>query len=268
VLVGVGGAVVSSTQCINPATGLPITSASNPGSVLNGIVVFSTDNSAIARFTEGGAANAGTTINLGVTSTASQVVRDCGAFSGGGTVSPFTISSPFVGNLDPYFGGCTTATATYRGVAAGTANISAAFIPFLPGASSLRSSLTGTTTSAIGAGLAAVNFFAPGQGPASTFRTLQVADVAPSGNVQLARGCNNVSPTVSESVSAYAARVSPTSAVISIFQYNTATNSFAGAPGPSAPASAQAVADLASVTRLTPVFVCVSAPATLAQPAI
>jgi hypothetical protein len=150
----------------------------------------------------------------------------------------------------------------------GTANIAATFIPFLPGATQFVSSLTGSTTSGVGAGLAALNFFQPGIGPSSTHRTLQVAGVATTGNVNLARGCNNVSPTVSESVTAYLARVTPSAAVISIFQYNTATNSFAGAPGPSAPASAQAVADLASVTRLTPVFVCVNAPAVLAQPAI
>jgi len=271
VVLGAAGTLTSAAgQCINPTTGLAITTASNPGSSLNGIVVFRTDNTAIARFDEAGQATGGTTLGAGVSSTASEVVRDCGAFSGGGTFSPFTITNTTVGNLAPYFGGCTTVTARYRGVVAGTANIAAAFIPFLPGANSFVSSLTGTTSTALGAGLSNLNFFAPGVGPASTVRTLQVADVAPAttSTVNLARGCNNVSPTVSESVTAYLARVAPTAAVISIFQYNTATNSFAGAPGPSAPASAQAVADLTTVTRLTPVFVCVNAPAVLTQPAI
>jgi hypothetical protein len=266
---GTGGIVVQAGACINPTTGLALTSASNPGSALNGVVIFRTDNSAIARFADAGQANAGTTLGLGVTGTATEVIRDCGAFSGGGVFTPFTITNTVVGNLAPFFGGCTTATATYRGVAAGTANIAAAFVPFLPGANQFVSQLSGTSSSALGAGLANLNFFAPGlQSGASTFRTLQVSDVAPSGNINLARGCNNVSPTVSEAASAYAARVSPASIVLSIFQYNTATNSFAGAPGPASPASAAAVADLTSVTRLTPVFVCVTGPGTLAQPAI
>jgi hypothetical protein len=62
------------------------------------------------------------------------------------------------------------------------------------------------------------------------------------------------------------ARVTPASVVIATWQHNAATNTFAGAPGPASPASAAAVADLTSVTRLTPVFVCVTAAATLAQP--
>jgi len=223
----------------------------------------------VSPLTSTGAATAGTTLNLGVTSTASQVIRDCGAFSGGGVFSPFTLQNTQVGSLQPYFGGCQTATATYQGVLAGEANISATFVPYLPGATNLNLSFAGISTSAsFGAGLANANFFAPGIGPANTFRTLQVADVAPTGNINLARGCNNVSPTVTESATAYAARVSPASIVISIFQYNTATNSFAGAPGPASPASAAAVADLSGVTRLTPVFVCTNAPGTLAQPAI
>jgi hypothetical protein len=45
----IGGTVSITSACINPTTGLTITTASNPGSSLNGIVVFATDNSAIAR---------------------------------------------------------------------------------------------------------------------------------------------------------------------------------------------------------------------------
>jgi hypothetical protein len=81
------------------------------------------------------------------------------------------------------------------------------------------------------------------------------------GDVQLARGCNNVSPTVSEAASAYAARVNPSGALVAIWEHQAATNTFRGwSPAAGAPN------DLAAVTRLRPVFVCVSGPATLAQP--
>jgi len=99
-----------------------------------------------------------------------------------------------------------------------------------------------------------------------TVTTLQVAGAVDTGAVQLVRGCNNVSPTVTEGAASYAARVTPAGAVNSIFEYQTATNTFRGAPGPSAPASAQAVADLQTVTRLRPVFICLNAAATLNQP--
>ena len=40
---------------------------------------------------------------------------------------------------------------------------------------------------------------------ATQTRVLEVIGAAPSGDINLVRGCNNVTPTVSESVSAYAA---------------------------------------------------------------
>ena len=75
------------------------------------------------------------------------------------------------------------------------------------------------------------------------------------------RGCNNVTPTVTESVAAFAARVSPAGALVSIWEHQPGTTSFrAYSPQAGAPS------DLTQVTRLRPVFVCVSSPATLNQP--
>jgi len=159
----------------------------------------------------------------------------------------------------------------YVGVQQGTAEIAALFIPDLPGATT--GTLGGAFNTILGGG--SPNFFNTGTGgfgSLSSFiqRTIQVtaAPAATTQTLQLARGCNNITPTVTESVTAYIARVSPTSAVNSVFQFNTAANTFAGAPGPGAPAGAAAVADLAGVTRLTPVFVCVSQAATLTQPVV
>src|SRR5262249_54652040 len=118
----------------------------------------------------------------------------------------------------------------------------------------------------VGSGLAAINFFAPGIGPSVSVAVLQVAGVPPTGNVNLVRGCNNITPTVTESVAAHQARINPPNVVIATWQHNAATNAFAGAPGPASPASAAAVADLTTVTRLVPVFDCVTGPAVLQQP--
>lgn len=266
----IGGA----STCIDPATGLPILSSALLGSALNGIVVFTMQDTSIAAFTDQTQANAGVTLNTGVTNTANQVIKACGAFSGGasssGTAGTFGYTNP-TGALTPYFGGCNTATATYRGLVAGQTNIAATFIPFLPGAQGLLSVPFGFTSStAFGVQLQSNNFFAPSTSPATVFRTLQVAGAAPATTqtINLVRGCNNVTPTVTESASAYAARVTATNAVIAVWEHQAANNTFRGAPGAAAPASAQAVADLASVTRLQPVFVCVNAAATLTQPVI
>jgi hypothetical protein len=103
-----------------------------------------------------------------------------------------------------------------------------------------------------------------GFGQATSFastRALEVIGAAPVGDVQLARGCNNVSPTVSEAASAYAARVNPAGALVALWEHQAATNTFRGwSPAAGAPN------DLAAVTRLRPVFVCTSGAATLAQP--
>jgi hypothetical protein len=256
------------TTCIDPSTGRVITSFSDAGSVLNGIVVFSVDNTAIAQFVEPGIANAGTTLQTGVVATASQVIRECGAFSGQRNTTPFSLVGGFAAEpIANFFGGCQTATATLRGINPGSTNVAASFVPFLPGAASAIDPRFGTTlTTQLGAAIAQSNFFAPAIGNSTSIATLQVAGVAPTGNIDLVRGCNNVTPTVSEAASAYAARVTPANAVIAIWEHQAATNTFRGAPGAGSPASAQAVADLTNVTRLRPVFVCVNAAAQLAQP--
>src|SRR5262249_26481804 len=159
-----------------PTTGRVISFFTDPGSQLNGFVVFTTADTAIARFQEAGAANSGTTLNTGVTSTAQQVVRECGAFSGGRhTLNPFRLAAASAAApLASFFGGCTSATATLLGDNPGSVNIAAAFIPFLPGAAASIGAFAGVSSSlAAGSGLAAINFFAPGIGPSVSVATLQ-----------------------------------------------------------------------------------------------
>src|SRR5262249_31116723 len=52
-----------SSTCVDPTTGRVISFFTDPGSQLNGFVVFTTADTAIARFQEAGAANSGTTLN-------------------------------------------------------------------------------------------------------------------------------------------------------------------------------------------------------------
>ena len=140
----------------------------------------------------------------------------------------------------------------------GTTNITATFVPDLPGAFGSAAGLTGPVAALFG------QFGAAGAGGnfSTSSRTLEVLAPAPSGAVALSRGCNNVSPTVSEAASAYAARVTPAGALVAIWEHQAATNTFRGfSPQAGAPS------DLAAVTRLRPVFVCVSGAATLDQPA-
>jgi hypothetical protein len=249
--------------CVDPATGLPITVGANPGSILNGIVVFTIDNTAIARFNQvlgTITATGATPLNQGVFATANQVAQLCGAFSGGSTTIFQNIggaSSP----LAAFFGGCTQAVTTYLGVEQGVANVSATFIPFLPGVSTLTSAITGTSSGfALGPGFQGFNFFAPGIGPASTFRQLQVAGAAPATTQRLVPGCNNVVAPANETVAQVAARVDPASAAISIWKQVPGTVMFMGAPvSGTVPAG---VANLTNVNALDAIFICVSARAT------
>jgi hypothetical protein len=248
--------------CVDPATGLPITVGANPGSILNGLVVFTIDNTAIARFNESASvtASAGTTLNVGTFATAGQVAKLCGAFSGGSTAVFQNIggaSSP----LAAFFGGCTQVATTYLGVEQGATNVAAAFIPFLPGVTTLTSAITGTSSGfALGPGFQSFNFFAPGIGPASTFRVLQVAGAAPATTQTLVPGCNNVVAPANETVAQVAARVDPASAAVSIWKQVPGTVQVQGAPvGGNVPAG---VANLTNVNALDAIFVCVTARAT------
>ncbi len=146
-----------------------------------------------------------------------------------------------------FFGGCESASAQYVGVAPGTTNVSATFVPDLPGA-----------------GTQFAPFF-PGQfsgvsNPTATV-ALSVTGVAPTGNVQLVRGCNNITPTVTEDAATYAKRIDPAAALVALWEYQAGTNTFKGwSPQAGAPN------DLTTVTRLKPIFICVSSAATLSQP--
>jgi hypothetical protein len=230
--------------CVDPNTGAPISVTA--GSVLNGTVVFTIDNTAIASWT--GAqptATAGApSSTTGFTTTANQTATRCGIF-GVSTAGP----------LGTFFGGCASASAQYRGNVPGVTGVTATFIADLPGSfgQSTVSTLAPNVTALLG-------LFGPGFNAVSS-RALEVIGAAPSGVVQLARGCNNVSPTVTEDSAKYAARVTPSSALVAIWEHQAATNTFKGwSPQTGAPN------DLAGVTRLRPVFVCVSAAATLDQP--
>lgn len=258
---------ITNTPFLDPVTGLPL--LLNTGSILNGSVIFTIDNTAIARFVGSGLSTLGTTTTPGVTNTVSAVASTsdtvivrCGTLAQSLAVGVAGTVQASVSGLAPFFGGCRTASVGYRGIVAGSANITATFVPDLPGAvNSGNLAGLGLTTAAF-TGFSSLNF--GGFSPSSITRQLQVLDAPVVGNINLVRGCNNVSPTVTESVSAFIARAQNTT-VISVFEYQAATNTFLGAPGPGAPAGAPG--DLAGVTRLRPVFICVTGPGTLNQPA-
>ncbi len=261
--------LIPAGACVDVTTGAVITAVPS-SSVLNGTVLFSIDNTAIARWT--GAPVSGSPITAppaaspaatGFTTSPNQVAVRCGFFSTGtGTTNAFGnsvagIFLPFPGSLSQFFGGCTSVQAQYIGVAPGTATVSAQFIPDLPGALANVPFLTTSST-------APVNplFGFIGAGNIVSTRTLEVTGAAPSGKVDLTRGCNNVSPTVTEAAADYAKRISPSGALVAIWEHQAATNTFRGwSPQAGAPN------DLAQVTRLRPIFICVSGSATLDQPA-
>jgi hypothetical protein len=258
----VTGAAV--TACVDPATGTFITSIPS-SSVLSGTVLFSIDNTAIARWT--GAPVSGSPITTppaagaapsvtGFTTSANQVAVRCGFFPTLANPNATAISSfflPFPAGLSQFFGGCQSAQAQYEGVAPGAAVVSAQFIPDLPGGLAPIGFIGGAQFNPLfGNFVGATNL--------TSTRTLEVTGAAP--RVELARGCNNVSPTVTEAAADYAKRVSPAGALVAIWEHQAATNTFRGwSPAAGAPS------DLAQVTRLRPVFICVSGPATLDQPA-
>jgi hypothetical protein len=264
----------ATTICIDPTTGLPI--AINLGSVLNGSVVYTIDDSSIATWAAAAptASTATPSSTAGFQTNANQAVVRCGFFPT--TTLPSAGFPSTTGGLANFFGGCETTQATYLGKVAGFTNISATFIPDLPGAYGNASGFIGSTAgialppgvagvgnspSSVAASLGALAGQYANTGNPTSIRALEVVGAAPVGDVQLARGCNNVSPTVTESSSAYAARVNPSAALVAIWEHQAATNTFRGwSPAAGAPN------DLPGVTRLKPVFVCVSGPAALAQP--
>ncbi|MBI2761831.1 MAG: hypothetical protein HYX51_10455 [Chloroflexi bacterium] len=248
-----GTVVQGGLACIDPTTGLPI--AFTTGSILNGNVVFTISNPEIATWVNAqpNTSQPAPSATGGFVATASQVVVRCGFFPTTG--APATGVPGTTGPINNFFGGCDSASAQYRGLRPGVTQITATFVPDLPGA-------FGSGVAGLSPSIAALLGLFQGSGNPSVTRTLEVVAAPASGTVQLARGCNNVSPTVSESTTAYAARVTPQAALVAIWQHQAATNTFNGfSPQPAAPN------DLASVTRLRPVFVCVTGPASLDQPA-
>jgi hypothetical protein len=248
--------------CIDPTTGLPISSSA--GSWLNGAVAFTIENTAIARFNEAAAAGAttGTTINTGVFTSAGQVIKSCGAFSAGISTAVPLLQAGQVASLAPFFGGCLTVATTYVGVEVGSTAIAATFIPFLPGAANFQSALFGTSGVAFGAGLTGLNFFAPGIGPANSFQILQVAGAAAATTQTLVPGCNNVVAPATENITQLTARVDPQSAAASFWKQVPGTVQFQGAPAAGGTAVPAGVANLTGVTALDAIFVCVTARAT------
>lgn len=286
----------ANSLCLDPTTGGILTAAL--GSILNGTVFFTIADPTIAAWVDPQptATQAAPSSTAGFVRTASQVAVRCGFFPT--TTSPFTTFGtatagaffPGQSNLISYFGGCDSASATYRGLAPGMTLVTATFVPDLAGAFGAATPLLGSpqpfgqgfTTVGLPATVAPLLGLFAGANQPTASAVLTVIGAAPAGTVPLtsvppaaaatvsvsvATGCNNVTPTVTEPVQMYAARVRPPSALVAIWEHQAATNSFRGAPGPGAPATAQAVADLTTVTRLRPVFVCVSMPATLDQPA-
>jgi hypothetical protein len=298
---GVTG-IVGGGFCLDPASGQVL--AANIGSILNGTVFFTIDDPSIATWVSAQptATQPAPSSTAGFVTTAQQTAVRCGFFpttslpfstvnTGSNVTSAFPPGSP----LSSFFGGCESASATYRGLAPGMTRITATFVPDLPGASGagvpalpfgqpfltstpflglpstvspLLGQFAGASQPSATAVLSVIGAAPAGTVPlASTAATTPTTAAAATVSIAAATGCNNVTPTVTEPAAQYAARVQPASVVIAVWEHQAATNSFLGAPGPSAPASAQAVADLTTVTRLRPVFVCVSAPGTLNQPA-
>jgi hypothetical protein len=260
----VAGAPSLVGACVDVSTGT-IINAVPSSSVLSGTVVFSIDNAAIARWT--GNPVAGDVITTpppagappsatGFTASPNQVAVRCGFFPTTPLPSATTIGAFFpVPSLSAFFGGCTSVRAEYMGVSPGAVTVNAQFIPDLPGA---FANVPGT---GVPPQLQALFGFV-GATNITVTRTLEVVGVTPTGGVDLARGCNNVSPTVTEAAADYAKRVSPAGALVAIWEHQAATNTFRGwSPAAGAPS------DLAQVTRLRPIFICVSGPARLDQPA-
>jgi hypothetical protein len=250
---------VAGVPLIDPTTGIPFTTIL--GSRLSGNVVFSTSSTSVAPFIGtqisltgqeaiGTAEQPSTEVSGQFTGVTQSVTVRCGGLGVLGSAATFA----------SFFQGCDTAAAVLLARAQGSATISGTFIPDLPGAFGAGQLIGGTAN--LDAAAALLGLFAPAVGGLNTdSEVLLVIGEAPTGNVQLSRGCNNVSPTVTETAAAYAARVDPAAALVAIWEHQAATNTFRGwSPQAGAPN------DLTGVTRLRPVFVCVSAAATLNQP--
>jgi hypothetical protein len=232
---------------IDPTTGLPI--AVNLGNPLNGTVIFESSNTAIAAFTDvlttttGTSAGGATTVaTAGTTATSSRATVRCGGQT----------AAVVGGLLGDFFGGCDSVAVGYRGIAAGSTQISATFISDLPNAFGA----TGTAVGNLQGLLTAFNSIATN----TVARNLEVVGAGPATTQRLVAGCNNVVAPANETVAQVAARVDPASAVISVWKQVPGTTQFQGAPvGGNVPSG---VANLSSVNALDAIFICVNAAAT------
>jgi len=240
------GGPLGTIFCVDPTTGLPITRTG--GSGLSGEVIIEIDRPDIA-FLQG--TTPGTTPVFASTATTpelavrlNRIAVRCGA-----------ITTSVVG-FENFFQGCSSVAVGYQGNNPGLTAVRATFVPDLPGA------FGGTTTFGLPNRVSAFFDQFPGiRNAATATGTITVTGGATAGQIALARGCNNITPTVTESAAAFANRVAPAGALVSIFEYQAATNTFLGfSPLAGAPN------DLATVTRLRPVFICVNAAAVLNQP--
>jgi hypothetical protein len=258
---------------VNPSTGAPL--FINLGTPLNGSVTFTSSNPAVASFTGSGFQSgelatgiiqpAGTpTTGQLIAPGGAQVTVRCGAatpvFAGAGIPTVVTAAS-FAG----FFGGCTDASAAYRGNAIGSTTITATFAADLPNAFGAgfvggfnNAGVTGTGVS-FGNNVAALFNLFGNLGTNSAQANLEVVQLATT-TVRLVAGCNNVVAVATESPAQVAARVDPTAAVISVWKQIPGTTMFMGAAiGQAVPAG---VSNLTAVNALDAIFICVNAAAT------
>jgi hypothetical protein len=247
-------AIFAGELLVNPQTGAPL--FVNLGTPLNGTVTFQSSNPSVAGFTGNLTAAeqivTGTVATPGVSVPSQQtaVVR-CGV------LQPIVVSglgAVTAANFAGFFGGCSDVAVQYRGNQVGTTDISATFVPDLPGAfgGPVFPAAPGNLQALLGAfGTFSTNTVA---------QTLQVVGASPVGTQRLVPGCNNVVAPANETVQQVAARVDPAAAVISIWKQVPGTTQFMGAAiGGNVPAG---VSNLTNVNALDAIFICVNAAAT------
>jgi hypothetical protein len=227
---------------VDPTTGRVIPNVA--GTRLNGTAIFEIDNTAIASF-----------VGAATTTTGTSNVSAGSATTRCGTVATNRTSTI----LGDFFGGCDSVSVKYRGVAPGSTNITATFLPDLPGA--FGGPEVRGVAGGLGTGAGNIQALLGGFTITNSItRQLEVVGVGPATTQRLVPGCNNVVAPANETVQQVAARVDPTSAVISIWKQVPGTTQFTGAAiGGNVPAG---VSNLTNVTALDAIFICVNAAAT------
>ena len=245
--------------CYDPNTGLP--QFFNLGASPNGTVVFTIDNSLVARFTTDVTQDpADAPQTAGFLGSPNQTVRRCGLFPtatrSAGSLPSTTGSPSFpTAPLTNFFGGCDSVVVTLRNENPGVAVVTATFVPDLPGGSGSAAAFGSTvsigTSTQASQNLAALLGLGQGAINPSGRATLQVLAAPLSNTLTLTRGCTNLSPAADEPAGQFAARITPATALVAMWEHQAVTNSFrAYSPQPGAPNN------LVELTRLRPVFVC------------